>query len=460
MGQMRFLAPRRDRVPKDALDRAYMAGMEFIPWQCRNRWIDDEIVVERDIDESGNLYIPWQVEGHGELVLSTTSLMERDDPYHLTVELARGTLNRIRNQLAVWQPQGFVVEKKFNDLFKASTECFIRAAVSQDEPAKADGEAERSLAYGLNAIRVMGKEFSEQVLVLRHQQSPKLPTLLAGQIDGKPPVQGQAKEFLSAFNTAVVPFNWRDTELNEGEHDWDLSDKQVEWSRAAGLKICGGPLLKLFQGNLPDWLYLWEDDFETVRTYVLQYVEAVVQRYRGNVHIWHVGSGVNTTGTLILPEEYRLRLTVDAIQLVVQIDARAPVIVSFDQPWAEYLVKEDLDLSPLHFADALVRAELGLAGLGPGGQFRLLAWRDVTARPVGDQSVDRSLEPPRIAAAYFPDDSEQPATGSASKTLVQADGRGIYCWPECEISNAIGQPTRADATFKAECPCGHLEPNE
>ena len=38
-------------------------------------------------------------------------------------------------------------------------------------------------------------------------------------------------------------------------------------------------------------------------------------------------------------------------------------MISFDQPWAEYLAKEDFDLSPLHFADALVRADLGVAGV-------------------------------------------------------------------------------------------------
>lgn len=45
-------------------------------------------------------------------------------------------------------------------------------------------------------------------------------------------------------------------------------------------------------------------------------------------------------------------------------DASTPVVATFDQPWAEYLATEQLDLAPLHFADALVRADLGLAGLG------------------------------------------------------------------------------------------------
>ena len=47
-----------------------------------------------------------------------------------------------------------------------------------------------------------------------------------------------------------------------------------------------------------------------------------------------------------------------------QIDVQTPVVISFDHPWGEYLASIILDLAPLHFADALVRADLGLSGLG------------------------------------------------------------------------------------------------
>ena len=40
------------------------------------------------------------------------------------------------------------------------------------------------------------------------------------------------------------------------------------------------------------------------------------------------------------------------------------MVVSFDQPWGEYIARQDQELTPLHFADTLVRGELGLAGVG------------------------------------------------------------------------------------------------
>ncbi len=43
-----------------------------------------------------------------------------------------------------------------------------------------------------------------------------------------------------------------------------MSDQQIDWCRAQGFKICGGPLLKIDRWSLPDWMYLWgEDDAES-----------------------------------------------------------------------------------------------------------------------------------------------------------------------------------------------------
>jgi hypothetical protein len=45
------------------------------------------------------------------------------------------------------------------------------------------------------------------------------------------------------------------------------------------------------------------------------------------------------------------------------LDPDTPALVSFDQPWAEYLRQQHSDFPPLQFADALVRAGVDLGGL-------------------------------------------------------------------------------------------------
>lgn len=364
MGQMRFLVPRPERISEALLQRAYLAGMDCIPWLSETHWDGSELIVVREIRESGNLYVPWPVVGQGELILCTASLMERKQPYHLPVELARGTLNRLRNQAAAWQMVGMDLSPDYRAKLRQSQLFFARAANEQAEPLAAADDAERALQVALEAINILSGDYVRQVLTMRHQQTPQLPTLLAGNVESEPLTGQFAKRFRDAFNSAAVPLNWRDMEREQGQLAWDASDQQMAWCCEQGLRIIAGPLMRLDSAGIPDWLYLWEGDIDMLRSFFTRRAEDLVQRYLGKVNVWHVAARMNVMDTLKLSEEQRLRLTVDVIDAVRRHDPKTPMIVSFDQPWAEFLAREDLELSPLHFADTLVRADLGVGGLG------------------------------------------------------------------------------------------------
>jgi hypothetical protein len=122
-------------------------------------------------------------------------------------------------------------------------------------------------------------------------------------------------------------------------------------------------LVQLDRHTLPDWLFLY-NEYEEVQASVLGWLEAIVRRYRGKVQLWHVTARLNQDGAFDFSEEQRLRLLVEAVDRVRALDSRTPLVVSFDQPWGEYIARKDQELTPLHFADTLVRGELGLAGIG------------------------------------------------------------------------------------------------
>jgi hypothetical protein len=130
------------------------------------------------------------------------------------------------------------------------------------------------------------------------------------------------------------------------------------------MRCCAGPLLKLGVGGIPDWMFLWEDDYLNLQSFIIQFVQAAVRRYRGRVQVWHVAARLNSPSSLRLSEEQELRLIAHVIESVRSIDTTTPLIVSFEQPWAEDLADSPKELSPLHLADALVRAQLGLTGIG------------------------------------------------------------------------------------------------
>ncbi len=364
MGSMRFQVLHPDRIVDGALDRVTMCGMDELPWRSRTKWDGPFVVVEREETESGNVFFPWQVEGHGELVLSTTSLMERDQPYQLEVELARGLVHQLRSHLAAWEAVGLVVPQSVIDGLAEAMTSFSCAATLQHKPAMAAKRALDTIASAIDAAFVLGENYSEQALAVRRRQTPTLPTLLGVNLGSRVPSVRTASKLVATFNTMVVPIRWREIEAAEGHRKWRTTDKQIAWCQKYGLTVFGGPLLRFDAEGVPDWTYLWESDFESVARFMIDHVQEVVSRYRGDVHLWQVASRINTGDALSLTEEQRMRIVGRAIEVTRKIDPDTPVIVTFDQPWAEYMAQRELDLPPIYFADALVRANLGLAGLG------------------------------------------------------------------------------------------------
>jgi hypothetical protein len=365
MGVIRFRLSRPESLPADAMERAYVAGMDEIPWQTRTLRVEGGLEVHRAESDSGNFYIPILVEKHGEIMLCTASLMERDEPYHLEVELARGTLNRVLNQIAVWQPLGMAVPEAVFVLKAQALEHFSRAATRQDHPEEAADNALVAARFALDASDKLSDAYVDQAVATRHHQGGKIGTLMGVALDHLQPNEPLARAIAQAFNTVMVPLVWRSLEAAEGQRDFSMPDQQVDWARGQGLKVCSGPLLRIDKWALPDWMYLWgEGDEESFRSCVAEHVQAVVEQYRGKIQLWQCAAGLNIENDFEHSEEDRLRLAVLVIETIRRADPRAPIVITVDQPWGSFMGQEDCDLSPLHFADALVRAELGLSGIG------------------------------------------------------------------------------------------------
>ena len=241
---------------------------------------------------------------------------------------------------------------------------FARGCTQQADPLPACAAAESAIALALDAIDRLAGTYVDQVLELRHEQTAKLATILGTTLPAQTLSEPGTRVYTNTFNAAVVPLIWRSIEPVEGEFDWSVADRQFQWLKGKSLKVCSGPLIRLDDSAVPDWLYLWDDDFEALQSYVQGYITAAVNRYKGQVQVWHCAAGLNLPSGLQLLEEQKLRLAVLAIDAVRRADPRTPVIVSFDRPWGEYLQADEMDLPPYHFADALVRADLGLSGVG------------------------------------------------------------------------------------------------
>jgi len=343
---------------------AYICGIEGVPWHTTTRLDGDQLSVNRDIDESGKLILPWPIEGHGPMMHGTCSLRPSQKPYSLLLELARGACYTVRSQSDVWHRAGLRLEENFTRNLEDATAEFVQASGAIGQLDLQSAFATNSLALLNTASEDLAETYAAQAISFRKQHEAKLSTLIGGTIhsDGGEPKFGA--DYGAAFNSASLRMSWGEVETDAGRYDFDRIDEVLAWSSAMGLRVIGGPLLDFHDHMLPHWVYLIEDDFDKLLDSVNAFVEDTVKRYRGRVQIWNCASGLNTPGPIDLSDEQVMRLAVTVLQTVRRIDPQTPAIISFDQPFGEYLSRNRNGISPIHFADALARSGLGMAGLG------------------------------------------------------------------------------------------------
>lgn len=409
MGLVRFLVPLAEFLPAEGPKRAFLSALDQLPWQTRVTSTDTGLVVERAENESGYFHILWTTATRGAVVLITGTIAEREASYNLPVELARGVICRLRNQVGGWEAAGLTPPSAVTALLKVAMQHFIAAATSQDRPKEAAAQAQEAIEAALVGSDLLVDAFADQAIQIRKGESQRLPILFGGSLDNAAPSDAWSSLYVSAFNAVQIPCNWAQVEPQEGRRRWDSVDAQLSWSAANELRIVGGPLVKLDQASIPDWLYLFEGDFTNVLSLVTEQIRAVVSRLRGRVHLWNCAARINTAEVLSLSEEDMLRLAVRAVETVRSTDNRTPLIITFDQPWGDYLGQMERDYPPLNFADLLVRSDLGLAGiglelnLGVGSQFTLPRDAMELSRQIDRWSV---LGLPLVVFLTIPSDEE------------------------------------------------------
>lgn len=429
MGRMRVLVWPPDRITSEMAHQAYLAGLDRVPWPCRIQWNQGELVIERSVSDSANLYIPWPVEGVGVLMVGTATLMERPEPYHLPLELARGKLGQVRNQLGEWETLGLAAPEELRRLISEATRQLADAVLAPPSSEASTAAAERALRLSVEAADRLASCYAEQALAVRRHNHPKLPIWLGVDLGNASLDEGTAASLLQTFSAASAPMVWRDVETTEGTYSWDTPDQLIGWSRKNQLIVLAGPVIQMDRYCLPDWIYLCEEDFEALTAFAEEFVQTAVARYRGQVDLWIAAGRINAPSILSLSEEERVQLAARMVQCIHSADPQTPVLICIDQPWGEYLAQRELDFPPLHVADSLLRAGLGLRGLmleinigyQPGGTFsrdlleisRHLDYWAMLGTPLYISLCAPSSDQPDPLAHYA---NRRPPPGSTPKT--------------------------------------------
>src|SRR5207247_1660898 len=126
------------------------------------------------------------------------------------------------------------------------------------------------------------REYVAQMFRARHQRQPRLDTALSCRLNGPVP-PAAADPFAAAFSGAVLPFAWKAVEPTESNYHWDPWDAMLDGALRRNLRVAAGPLIDFSAHGLPDWLWLWEGDLPSLSSFMCDYVETVVGRYRRQI---------------------------------------------------------------------------------------------------------------------------------------------------------------------------------
>ncbi len=362
MGIMQFQIPGELSAERaEGIRHTYLAcGYDHSPVPTRADLMGQRLILRRDNDDSGCVNAPWEIPGAGWLMGATASLMERTAPYQFLIELARGKVNQVRSQASDWKLGGLDIPPEIDEQIRKATHTFGNAVLAIDAT-EANQLAEEALRQAYMAADSLVALYVERVLSYRSQLNQGFDSGLGVRLNEPPPSLIEDDCRLT-FNAVAAPMTWRTIEPLESNYHWECADGTIEWALANQMVATGGPLIDFSWYGIPDWLKPWEGDLPSLSSFMCDYIETVVSRYRDKVRRWLICSGSNCARALRLSEEDMIRLTARLVEAAWGIDPQFEVLVGLAQPWGEYLSGDYFNYSPFKFADTLLRAGLPLAG--------------------------------------------------------------------------------------------------
>lgn len=373
-----------------------------------------QIVVPRPrlAGQSAALAANHQLPGEnlGLLTLHTCLLPDRQAPYLLSVELARRQIMLLLNKLEDWQLTDLPGDHPVMQRFELARETFAAALVAQRAPCgngeaahpsgfsqEANTRAAQALSLALEAgeelaliqadrqlrARTSGamyREASEHLARLTPEiPSPGQPVTIPGAghvtLAGAPLIgcaispgtmtEAQQKAAISCCDFVAMPMRWIDMEPKEGKYNFAPTDRWIEWAvRTAKLPVVGGPVVDFRPQCAPEWLFIWENDYETLRDLVFEHVQAIITRYRRTVSRWTVASGLHVNTNFKISFEQIMDLTRLCVLLVKKLHPNAKIQLEVTQPWGEYHTSNKRSIPPYLYAEAALTAGLPIDAIG------------------------------------------------------------------------------------------------
>jgi GH35 family endo-1,4-beta-xylanase len=360
---LRFAVEENGASRETSLAGAYVVGSDGVPLRADMELKNGILSCQKRAEGPAGVALLWPVPGCGYLLLETSRLNEREKPYSLPLELVRGRLMRMSQKREDWGLFDFEGFQPVAAEIDRARDLFVEA-VKEDDFAAQFRTAEKALQLAINAGEKLS-HFHAEIFLSRRKQSHAFSRRTIGcTLDPRITSDAYRQSLKDGFDFAHLPISWRVLEPKQQEYNWRLFDSWIEWLTRNRVPVHAGPLVNFQENHLPDWLAMYETDFETVRNLIFDHVRRIVERYGNYVFHWDVISGVHAENTFNFTFEQLMEITRVSTALVKQLAPRAQAVINLTAPWGEYYARNQRTIPPMLYADMVVQSGVGFDGLG------------------------------------------------------------------------------------------------
>ncbi len=360
MGILRLLVSESIASDRRVVSTLHIVRFDSVPWPGRISVDGNVISLNRNVHHSGIVIAAYPVDGIGELTLRTGTLPERVEPYNLAIELARGTLDRLRNQTSLWSEAGLQVSAEIADSTDRAVTKLGEAVFAEGDPDRQTELANDCLALTCPLIDRLCREFARQIaqVILRDEA---VDHFVGVRVEPHETSDEQIEQLPPGFRYVEISgWTFPATDTHEvGESAVDLQGRVAQSDR----RTIVGPIWDASIHGLPDRINQI-NDFEKKRIESLQYFGRSLSEIRDQPDWLHIASGLNGVGHRFMSFPQQIQLVVDLQHLVDEFNHDVPILISFSQPWGERLAWSVGGAQSIQIADLLLRHEIRLSGFG------------------------------------------------------------------------------------------------
>jgi hypothetical protein len=342
---------------------AMAVGPESVPLPAEVFFRDGCLVVHRSDEYALGAALLWDMGPAGSFHMETTRLLPREKPYNLNVELARARLMKIVQKQEDWNLFDFPKAEKFNQRLRDAQAMFADA-LGKADPIEAAKLADQALAAGLELSEQLALFHGELLINRRKSSNGFVKHIFGCRLDATVQNQKYKETMTGGFDYAVLPTRWKQMQPQEQTFDAAAVDEWIEVLARKRIPIIAGPLIDLNEGEVPDWMYIWEHDVDTLRELALEHVQRVVSRYRKVVSVWNVVAGIHTNSVFTLTFEQIIELTRLLVAEVKTLLPTARTIVTIKHPFGEYHSRSRASVPPMLYAEMVAQAGISFDAFG------------------------------------------------------------------------------------------------